>query len=107
MGLVTLRIPKKTQKKNLKKVGLPFSSLGINIQIIILIKQTTTMKKFLAIALIAASFTACNDSEKKTEETKSDTTVTVVPTADTVKTITDTTIKTTTEVVPAADTTKK
>lgn len=27
------------------------------------------MKKFLAIALIAVSFTACNEGEKKTEET--------------------------------------
>jgi len=65
------------------------------------------MKKFLAIAIIAASFTACNDGEKKTEETHSDTAITVVPTADTVKTITDTTIKTSTETVEAKDTTKK
>ena len=71
------------------------------------------MKKFLVIALIAAAFTSCN-GDKKTEETTtgSDTTVTVVPNADTVKTVTDTTVSTTTTVTEgdnkmAADTTKK
>jgi hypothetical protein len=59
------------------------------------------MKKLFAIALIAATFTACND-DKKTEETKtgSDTATTVIPNADTIKTVTDTTVKTTTTVVP-------
>ncbi|MEP7163785.1 MAG: hypothetical protein ABI741_03775 [Ferruginibacter sp.] len=67
------------------------------------------MKKLLAIALIATSFVACNDSETKTDEkTTSDTTAVVVPQpADTVKTVVDTTVKTTTTVVPGKDTTKK
>ena len=67
------------------------------------------MKKLLAIAIVAASFTACNDGATKTEteKTGSDTTTTVVtPAADTVKTVTDTTVKTTTTTTPA-DTTKK
>ncbi len=66
------------------------------------------MKKFLAIALIATSFVACNDGETKTEEvTGSDTAVTVItPAADTVTTVTDTTVSTTTTVTPT-DTTKK
>ncbi len=55
------------------------------------------MKKFFAIAVIATAFVACNNSGEKTEEKKSDTTVTVVPNADTVTTIVDTTIKTTTD----------
>ena len=42
------------------------------------------MKKLLAIALIAASFTACNGNETKTEEKAADTTVVVAPTVDTV-----------------------
>lgn len=65
------------------------------------------MKKFLAIALIAASFTACNEGEKKAEETTpaADTTAVVAPApaaADTTaKPAVDTAAK------PAADTTKK
>lgn len=57
------------------------------------------MKKFLVIALIAASFTACNDGEK-TDETvvSSDTTTTVVPSADTITQVTTTTVDTTTTV---------
>jgi hypothetical protein len=61
------------------------------------------MKKFLAIALIAASFVACNEGEK-TEETTvtSDTTTVVTPVAaDTATVITDTTVTVST------DTTKK
>ena len=68
------------------------------------------MKKLLAIALIAASLTACNNGDKKNEETKttSDTTVTLTaPKADTIKTVTDTTVKTTTTMTPAKDSTKK
>lgn len=57
------------------------------------------MKKLLAIALIAASFTACS-GDKKTDETTtvgSDTTISTMPSApDTVKTVTDTMVKTTT-----------
>ena len=55
------------------------------------------MKKLLAIALIAASFTACNDGEKKTEETVgSDTTTQVTTTMDTATVIKDTVVTTTT-----------
>jgi hypothetical protein len=68
------------------------------------------MKKFLAIAVIAVSFVACNDGEKKTEETKtSDTSVVVTPSTDATKTpdtsvvVKDTTVKVTT----STDTTKK
>ncbi len=55
------------------------------------------MKKFLAIALIATSFVACNEGETKTEETKSsDTTTIVAPVAnDTMQVVTDTTTKVT------------
>lgn len=55
------------------------------------------MKKFLAIAVIAASFTACNDTSKKVEETKtSDTTSVVAPKMDTTMVVKDTTVKMTT-----------
>jgi len=69
------------------------------------------MKKLLAIALIAASFTACNDSAKTEEKTGSDTSAVVVPATttapDSVKTtVTDTTVKTTTT-TKAVDSTKK
>lgn len=37
------------------------------------------MKKFLAIALIAASFVACNEGEKKEETTTPTDTTTVAP----------------------------
>jgi hypothetical protein len=71
------------------------------------LNKQTTMKKLLAIAIIAISFTACNDSAKKTEETKSsDTTTVVTPamsTPDTAMVKKDTTIKMTTTV----DTLKK
>lgn len=55
------------------------------------------MKKFLAIALIATSFVACNEGETKTNEsTSSDTTTVVAPAAvDTMQVITDTTTKVT------------
>ena len=55
------------------------------------------MKKFLAIALIATSFVACNEGETKTNEsTSSDTTTVVTPAAvDTMQVITDTTTKVT------------
>lgn len=58
------------------------------------------MKKFLAIALIAVSFTACNDAKKEETTTTTTDTATVVtpaetPKMDTVKVVTDTTVKTT------------
>jgi predicted secreted protein len=50
------------------------------------------MKKFLAIALIAASFAACNEGENTTENTVSDTTTVVEPaTMDTMQVVTDST----------------
>ena len=63
------------------------------------------MKKFLAIAVIAATLVSCNEGEKKVEETtSSDTTTIVTPmSADTAMVVTDTTVKTTVEV----DTMKK
>ena len=65
------------------------------------------MKKFLAIALIAASFTACNDEKKEeTTTTTSDTTTVVTPVApsmDTAMVVKDTTVKMTTTI----DTIKK
>lgn len=63
------------------------------------------MKKFLVIALIAASFTACNDGEKTDETTtSSDTTTTVVPNAaDTIQQITTTTVDTVTKVKEGDD----
>jgi hypothetical protein len=85
--------------------GLPFFILGINFQIIILkLNNNIKMKKFLAIALIAASFVACNDAKKEettttTSDTTTTTTVTPAPADTTVKTtVTDTTVKTTTTV---------
>ena len=58
------------------------------------------MKKFLAIALIAASFTACNDAKKEESTTTiSDTTTVVTPSeptpADTAVVVKDSTVKTT------------
>lgn len=63
------------------------------------------MKKFLVIALIAATFTACNDGEKTDETTiSSDTTTTVVPNpADTIQQITTTTVDTVTKVKEGDD----
>ena len=61
---------------------------GIKLQIIILNQKKTTMKKFLAIALIAASLTSCGGG--KTEETPAaDTTAAVA--ADTTAAAADTT----------------
>lgn len=64
------------------------------------------MKKFFAIAVIAASFVACNNSgEKKEGETK-DTTV-VAPDTTVVAPDTTTPVAPDTTVVAAPDTTKK
>ncbi|HMI79574.1 MAG TPA: hypothetical protein VK484_12325 [Ferruginibacter sp.] len=61
------------------------------------------MKKvILALAIVSVAFAACNEGDKKVEETKvSDTTV--VPTTDTTMVVKDTTVKTTTTI----DTLKK
>ena len=56
------------------------------------------MKKvILALAIVSVTFAACNDGEKKVDETTtSDTTTVVTPaTADTATVITDSTVKTT------------
>ncbi len=56
------------------------------------------MKKVLAIALIAATFAACNNkADKKVDETKSSDTTQVV-TKDTATVVKDTTVKTTTTI---------
>lgn len=65
------------------------------------------MKKFLAIALIAASFVACNEGEKKVEETVTtvDTAAAaVVATVDTAAAVIDTAAA---KVGAAVDTLKK
>lgn len=65
------------------------------------------MKKFLAIALIATSFVACNEGEKK-EETPAAETPAVETPAPVVETPAPATTDTTAAVAPvAADTTKK
>jgi hypothetical protein len=54
------------------------------------------MKKvILALAIVSVAFVACNEGDKKVEETKTSDTSTVVVPADTMKVVTDTTIKTT------------
>lgn len=66
------------------------------------------MKKLFAIALIAASFTACNEGEKKAEETPAtDTTSVVVPATTPVDTAAAAPAADTTAKPAAADTTKK
>ena len=66
------------------------------------------MKKLLALAVVAASFTACNDASK-TSETTTDTTM--VKVKDTVPVVTTTTTTTTVDTLKKSDvkmdTTKK
>ena len=64
------------------------------------------MKKFLAIAVIAATFTACND-EKKAEETTVTKDTTTVVTPDTTKMVTQDTAKVVTTTTTTTDTMKK
>jgi hypothetical protein len=59
------------------------------------------MKKFFAIAFIAASLVACGGGETKTEETPVDTTA-AAPAVDTVAPVVDTTAKVDTTAAPAA-----
>jgi uncharacterized lipoprotein YajG len=92
MRIVTQRKPKKTflQRVTFFKIK--------NKHKILLFKQNLkkqNMKK-LFIVLAVAALASCNN-DAKTEEKKSDTTVTVVPNADTVTTIVDTTITTRTD----------
>lgn len=67
------------------------------------------MKKFLAIALIAVSFAACNEGEKKAEETTpaADTTTTAPAPVATPDTAAAPAAADTAAKAPAADTTKK
>ena len=65
------------------------------------------MKKLFAIALIAASFTACNEGEKKAEETPATDTAAVVVPATTTPVDTAAPVVADTTAKPAADTTKK
>ena len=61
------------------------------------------MKKFLAIAIIAATFTACND-EKKTEDTMVTKDTTTVVTPDTMTVVTPDTSKVVTTTTTTVDT---
>ncbi len=63
------------------------------------------MKKFLAIAVIAATFTACN--EKKAEEPAVSKDTTTVVTPDTTKMVTPDTSKVVTTTTTSVDTMKK
>ena len=63
------------------------------------------MKKFLAIAIIAATFTACND-EKKAEETTVTKDTTTVVTPDTMTVVTPDTSKVVTTTTTTVDTMK-
>ena len=63
------------------------------------------MKKFLAIAIIAATFTACND-EKKAEETTVTKDTTTVVTPDTMTVVTPDTSKVITTTTTTVDTMK-
>ena len=79
---------------------------GIKPQIIILNQKKTTMKKFLAIAMIAATLTSCGGGETK-EEPKADSTM-VAPVETPAPAATDSMVKPADSMVkPAADTTKK
>jgi len=61
------------------------------------------MKKFFAIAMIAAALTSCGGSETKTEETTTDSTMTTVDS--TMTTTVDTTTMTTVDSTKTVDTT--
>ena len=61
------------------------------------------MKKFLAIAIIAATFTACNDA-KKAEETTVTTDTSMVVTPDTTTIVTPDTSKVVTTTTTTVDT---
>ena len=63
------------------------------------------MKKFLAIAIIAATFTACND-EKKAEETTVTKDTSMVVTPDTTTVVTPDTSKVVTTTTTTVDTMK-
>ena len=58
------------------------------------------MKKLLTFAVVAASFTACNDASKKTETT---TDTSMVKKTDTVPVVTTTTTTTTVDTLKKAD----
>ena len=79
---------------------------GIKPQIIILNQKKTTMKKFLAIAMIAATLTSCGGGETK-EEATTDTAATVAPVETPAPATMDTAAKVDTAAAAAtADTTK-
>ncbi|MFZ1527533.1 MAG: hypothetical protein WAT19_02205 [Ferruginibacter sp.] len=67
------------------------------------------MKKFLVIAVIAASFVACNEGEKKETAAPAATETPATPAADTTAPKTDTAAPVAKDTVaaPVADTTKK
>lgn len=80
---------------------------GIKPQIIILNQKKTTMKKFLAIAMIAATLTSCGGGETK-EEPKADSTM-VAPVETPAPAATDSMAKPATDsmATPAVDSAKK
>ena len=88
-------------------MGLPLCDFGIKPQIIILNQKKTTMKKFLAIAMIAATLTSCGGGETKEETPAADTTAVAPAPAETTAPAADTTAKVDTAAKAAADTTKK
>ncbi len=62
------------------------------------------MKKLLAFAVVALSFTACNDAAKTTETTVD---TTLIKQTDTVPVVTTTTTTTTVDTLSKVDSTKK
>jgi len=78
---------------------------GIKPQIIILNQKKTTMKKFLAIAMIAATLTSCGGGETK-EETPAADTAAVAPVETPAPATVDTAAKVDTAAAATADTTK-
>jgi hypothetical protein len=86
-------------KKNIKMGGLPFNSLGINLEIFHFFKKITTMKKlFLVLAVASLGFVSCNNESETTttdDTTNVDTTVVAPPvvTPDTTVVTGDTLVK--------------
>jgi hypothetical protein len=81
--------------------GLPFLQMGIYLRnISLLTPKRNRMKKFFAIAFVAAFLVACEEKKAETPATPNDTAA-VAPTQDTTKK------DTTAAAAPAQDTTKK
>lgn len=94
-------------EKNFFQAGLPFLFWGINNEIFQQTpKKHKKMKKFFAIALIAATMVACNNSGDKKEGETKDTTAAPAP-APAPDTTATPAPDTTAAPAPAVDTTKK